>query len=129
MPEKKDKEIDISNLSEEQLQSLLKKVNFFGMMESGDVSEFSEVVNAFFSSNKDIQLKTELHRPRNMSILDVWILVLEMAGLEETAKIWKKFRISYLENMVSYDRGGRREFVDIVKEFKDKLEEQEVQWD
>ena len=117
-------------MSEKKTLKALKNASFFdAMMESGDASELSEVLNSFFTAEKDIELKTEVHKPRVMSILDVLIDYVEEKGLEKVASRWKRFRQSYLKLMVSYNRGGRVEMVEILKELKDDLMDKEANWE
>lgn len=117
-------------MSEKETLKMLKKTNFFdAMIESGDASELSEVLNNFFTAEKDIELKTEVHKPRVISILDVLIDYVEDKGLKKVASRWKRFRESYLKLMVSYNRGGRIEMVEILKELKDNLMDKEANWE
>jgi len=104
--------------------------NMFNQLrEVGEVSEFSQVLNNFYTSDKNMDLKSEIHNPRAMATLDVFIAFCKSLGLDDYAHNWEIYRTTYVNTMVSFERGGRSEFVEIIKEFKEQLMEKEVAWD
>ena len=111
-------------------------LSFFSTMhrwvETGDVSQFFDVLNKSYSDDANLDLKSEIHNPRIFALLDVIIEELEYRDFKRAVTIWKTFRQSYVRLMVSYKRGGRIEMVEMMKEIiKDEMKESKnsTDWD
>ena len=69
----------------------------------------------------DIELKTEIVNPPAMSSLQTLARVCEEIGFIKTAETINFYIDRNFENMVSYKRKGRAEFVDAIKGIADQM--------
>ncbi len=103
----------------------LEKIDIFDALESGESSELYDVIKQLMTGNADLDLKTEISKPRPLAFLNVIIDFCNNNNLKQSANILESFRNHYLRYMVSYQRSGRKELVEILKERKKELESKE----
>ena len=97
----------------------------FGTMTvTEEINEFSEVINKFFNDDENIDLKTEIHNPKAVASLMLVADYCKQLGQIRPAKVLYNFAKYYKKLMVSYKRGGRKEFFDMEK-FRKQMESDE----
>lgn len=82
--------------------------------EDSDIT-LQQILNALISYDKNLDLKTEIHRPKALSALNVVKQYLDQKGFKNSADTIDLFIDVYLRYMVSYKRQSRKE---IVKAFQ-----------
>lgn len=111
---------DLDNILSENEKSL------FDVLEKGESSELFDVINQMMTAGEDLDLKTEIKNPRAEAVIEVVIQFCEDNNLKKPAKTLKTFLLYYHRFMVSYERGGRKEMVEVLKENKKELGDIEV---
>jgi len=107
------------------IEKVLGERQFSGLLEATpEASELHEVINRLMSGDKDIDLKSEIHKPRELSVLNVIRDYAKEFNFKKAASILENFKISYLRNMVSANRMGRMEIVEILKHKFEELKEE-----
>ena len=69
---------------------------------------------AYMESDEHLSMKTEVHDPVGMSLWDMIGADAERKGYSMLAASYRKYGKAFRENMVSFNRGGRREFKEIA---------------
>jgi len=64
---------------------------------------------------KDVDLKTEIRKPRALAVLNVMKDFCENKKLSRSAKLLQKFTEYYLRYMISFNRQSRGEIVEAIK--------------
>ena len=106
----------MQKLINEALQEALKKQSGISAFQQGsEASEKYEVINMLFSANQNIDLISEIHKPRELAVLSSIRDHCTSYKLPFSAKILENFRIYYLRNMISANRRSREEAVEILK--------------
>ena len=82
--------------------------------EDSDIT-LQQILNALISYDKNLDLKTEIHRPKSLAGLNVVQQYLKQKGFVKSADTIGLFLDVYLKYMVSYKRQSRNE---IVKAFQ-----------
>jgi len=95
--------------------------DFSDIFQTSDFSEFYNVLQQMLDGSKDIDLKTEIHRPRIISIMQTITEFANQLNLKQTADTLRKFVIYYYRNMVSFNRGSRKEIVQALQSIASKL--------
>ena len=94
----------------------LKNQSGISMLQRGsEASEKYEVINMLFSADKNIDLISEIHKPRALAVLSSIRDYCISYELPFSSSILENFRIYYLRNMMSAGRRSREEAVEILK--------------
>ncbi|MFO7677198.1 MAG: hypothetical protein R6V50_02275 [Thermoplasmatota archaeon] len=64
----------------------------------------------------NIELKTEIHKPINLTRLEILGMWLEIEKLTKSSKLVNAFVLFYRKNMVSFDRKSRTEIISAITE-------------
>jgi len=111
---------------EELIESLIEKRSGIGLLQSTpEISELYEVLNKFMGGGEDIDLRSEILKPREFSVLSVIKDYADGFNLANASHILERFRVVYLRNMFSRNRASRVEMVEILKAMNDKLDNPE----
>lgn len=76
--------------------------------------EFFKLVDKMYSSDKHINMKTDIKNPPLHSVLDLLGVYLKDIGMKDGSKYIKFYSLSLKEQMVSDNRKGRVEFKDLM---------------
>lgn len=82
--------------------------------EDADIT-LQQILNALITHDKSLDLKTEIHQPKQLASLKVVAKYLEAKGFKKSAGTIDLFIETFLKYMVSYERQSRSE---IVKAFQ-----------
>jgi len=74
-----------------------------------------QILNNLLSGDVNLDLKTEIRRPQQISALKTFTYVLKKEGLETCSKALKLYLNYYLRSMVSYNRLSRKEVIEALK--------------
>lgn len=80
------------------------------------------VLSALISDRSNLDLKTEIHKPKEFSIFELYGKNFKYEGYPETSELIGEFCELYRSNMVSFNRGSRKEVRDILKSWIEKYE-------
>ena len=89
-----------------------------------DITQWDKEIAQLVSSltkKEDIELKTEINHPMEISQLKLFGEWAENKGFIGSKKLIDDFIIDYLKNMVSYQRKGRIEIVKAISSINDKM--------
>jgi len=100
---------------------LIKKT--FGLSEVEDIT-IQQILNNLLDGQKNLNLKTQVDNPHNLSALFLTAEVLESLDkeFEECANIIKNYIKIRNEYMVSKGREGRREIIKAISSFKKEVD-------
>jgi len=85
------------------------------LIESAEGEEFYDILKDLVNIDKNLSLKTEINRPRNLAILKIISEYSQSLNLERTNKLLESFIEIFQRYMVSYKRGSRTEIIEALK--------------
>lgn len=102
-----------------------------GMREINEI-DISQILNNLIDSTKDIELKTEILKPKQLASLKLLSDFIFSFDLEHSSKLIDDFLDIYFKYMVSYNRQSRQEIIRAIsyqmeiktKSLADKLTKQ-----
>lgn len=77
---------------------------------------FEKILNALLDGEKNLDLKTHINKPKQLSSLKIIEKVLTDAGLKKSSKLVDVFTQKYLRYMVSFKRMSRQETIKAISE-------------
>lgn len=86
--------------------------------EDSDIT-LQQILNALIRSDKNLELKTEIHKPKHLAALKVLAVYLEDHNYPKSAELINIFLETFFKYMVSYQRKSRSE---IIEGFKASME-------
>jgi len=89
------------------------------LIENDDVS-IQQILNNLMSGKKNLELKTEIPRPRQLAGLFMLATSLKKDGYPITAKTIFTYIRKFMEYMVSKDRNGRKEIISAISNLNNK---------
>lgn len=114
----------LESLIKDILKSELKNQSGISQFQAGsEASEKYEVINMLFSAGENIDLISEIHKPRALAVLSSIRDYCHSYDLQFSGKILEQFRIYYLRNMVSSNRRSREEAVEILQSDEELADE------
>lgn len=81
-----------------------------------DSGDSYETILMEMMNKKNIVMKTEIHKPVPLTKLEILADWLKAEGMKKPSIMIKKFNITHLEHMVSYQRKGRTELFGALTE-------------
>jgi len=91
---------------------------FKDLEEINDVS-IQEILIAMLDGEKNLDLKTHIHKPKQLSALVILSKYLKSNGCKGSGKILDDFLLKFLRYMVSFDRLSR---IEVIKAISSALE-------
>jgi len=85
--------------------------NILEKMDSLRELDLNEILNNLIDGNKDVDLKTEILRPKQLASLKILSDFCEKIDYENSGKTIKDFLEIYFRYMFSYNRQSRKEVV------------------
>jgi len=82
-----------------------------------------QILNNLLSGDKDLDLKTHIHRPKQLASLVVMSNHLDDTGFDGSAKLIDKFINKYSRYMVSFKRMSRIEIIKALSHLVDNSDE------
>ena len=104
---------DIENIDAEVYENDLKP--------AVDDLSLNKILISLISDKKNISLKTELHNPLGLSVLNMLADYFESKDYPISAGILRDFIETYMEYMVSYKRKSRKEVIKALTGWMDKI--------
>ena len=101
------------NMSE--LRDLMEKE----MIQTKDIS-LQKILNNLLDGSKDLDLKTHIHKPKQLSALITFANYLKSIGLKDTSVLIIDFVKEFLRKMVSYKRLSRIEIIKAISSFYER---------
>jgi len=89
------------------------------MIPTKDIS-LQKILNNLLDGSKDLDLKTHIHKPKQLSALITFAKYLESLGLSELSVLIIDFVKDFLRKMISYKRLSRLEIVKAISSFYEK---------
>ena len=86
---------------------------------TSDIS-IQKILNNLLDAEKNLELKTHIYKPKQLSSLVVLSEYLKNIGLINSAKIIKSFIKTYLEYMISYKRLSRIEIIKAISSIREQ---------
>lgn len=99
----KEKELNTESVDKKALLNKFLKVT--------NQESYMEILTYLMDSTKDLELKSEIHNPKELTILTLIEYMMELNGFTYGSDIIDKFLTIYLKYMVSKDRKGRTEII------------------
>lgn len=84
-----------------------------------DIS-LNAILVSMIKGDEDLELKTEILRPKDVSALNMYAEVCESEELTETSELLVNYRTDYLRNMVSFKRKSREELIKAFRSLSEK---------
>lgn len=104
---------EISELNENLLDNPLSIIN-----QSSEIST-NQILNNLINSDKNLVLKTEIHKPKKLALLLSLAKYLEKQGYPKASNLLKDFITDYLTYMISNERKSR---IEVIKALTTKFE-------
>jgi len=89
------------------------------MIQTKDIS-LQKILNNLLDGSKDLDLKTHIHKPKQLASLIAFAHYLESIDLPNTSIIIIDFVNDFLRKMVSYKRLSRIEIVKAISSFYER---------
>ena len=83
-------------------------------MKPVDDISVQEILINMMDATKNLGLKTEINKPKDLASLSIFATYMEKKGYKVSAGIIRDFIKKYLEYMVSNKRKGRKEIIDAI---------------
>lgn len=99
----KEKELNTESVDKKALLNKFLKVT--------NQESYMEILTYLMDSTKDLELKSEIHNPKELTILTLIKYMMKLNGFTYGSDIIDKFLTIYLKYMVSKDRKGRTEII------------------
>ena len=77
---------------------------------------FEKILNALLDGEKNLDLKTHINKPKQLSSLKIIEKVLNDSGLKKSSRLIDVFTQKYLRYMVSFKRMSRQETIKAISE-------------
>lgn len=94
--------------------------DFKDLMVKKDNNDNLETVNLLLKTDKDLNSKTEIYEPFELSYLKAVSDLLKDKGLKDSSNFIESLVKEYKTLMISKDRKGRQEVIEIFKQLKDQ---------
>jgi len=77
-------------------------------------SSFKEILNDLLDGDENLDLKTQIFKPKDLASLNVISVLLENMGFNKSSNLIMQFIEVYLRYMVSYKRLSRSEIIKAI---------------
>lgn len=92
------------------------------LMEIQD-SSFKEILNNLLDGEQNLDLKTHIHKPKELASLNVISTLLETMGYNKSSNLILQFIEIYLRYMVSFKRLSRSEIIRAISNLTQETDE------
>lgn len=92
------------------------------LMEVQD-SSFKEILNNLLDGEENLDLKTHVHKPKELASLNVIAMLLETMGYNKSFNLVMEFIKIYLRYMVSFKRLSRTEIIRAISNLSQDTDE------
>lgn len=92
------------------------------LMEIQDTS-FKEILNNLLDGEQNLDLKTHIHKPKELASLNVISMLLETMGYNKSSNLVMQFIEIYLRYMVSFKRLSRTEIIRAISNLSQDTDE------
>lgn len=92
------------------------------LMEVQD-SSFKEILNNLLDGEQNLDLKTHVHKPKELASLNVIAMLLETMGYNKSSDLVMRFIEIYLRYMVSFKRLSRTEIIRAISNLSQDTDE------
>ena len=92
------------------------------LMEIQD-SSFKEILNNLLDGEENLDLKTHVHKPKELASLNVIAMLLETMGYNKSSDLVMRFIEIYLRYMVSFKRLSRTEIIRAISNLSQETDE------
>ena len=92
------------------------------LMEIQD-SSFKEILNNLLDGEENLDLKTHIHKPKELASLNVIAVMLETMGYNKSSNLILNFIEIYLRYMVSFKRLSRSEIIRAISNLSQDINE------
>ena len=94
--------------------------NIMDILKPGEDVNLQQVLLTLLDGKNDIDIKSEIHAPRNITILTVIRDYFEEKGMKKCANTLSVFIKYYCRYMISHDRQSRKEIVEAFKSLREQ---------
>lgn len=92
------------------------------LMEVQD-SSFKEILTDLLDGEQNLDLKTHIHKPKELASLNVVAMLLETMGYNKSSNLVMQFIEIYLRYMVSFKRLSRTEIIRAISTLSQDIDE------
>ena len=92
------------------------------LMEIQD-SSFKEILNNLLDGEENLDLKTHVHKPKELASLNVIAMLLKTMGYNKSSDLVMRFIEIYLRYMVSFKRLSRTEIIRAISNLSQETDE------
>jgi len=82
---------------------------------------FEKILNALLDGEKNLDLKTHINKPKQLSSLKIIESVLKESGCKKSSALIDVFTKKYLRYMVSFRRMSRQETITAISEPRESI--------
>jgi len=86
-------------------------------------SSFKEILNDLLDGDENLDLKTQIFKPKDLASLNVISVLLENMGFNKSSNLIMQFIEVYLRYMVSYKRLSRSEIIKAISNVAQEISE------
>jgi len=86
-------------------------------------SSFKEILNDLLDGDENLDLKTQIFKPKDLASLNVISVLLENMGFNKSSNLVMQFIEVYLRYMVSYKRLSRSEIIKAISNVAQEISE------